>query len=570
MDTIPGVIDWPKHPYRGLDFYREADTRLFCERDKDVRECADILLGFGVKILLLQGSSGSGKSSFLRAGLVPYLKRDPRQTFFLGGKDCVIRCTSDPLPEIARSLVSSFENSGAFAAAPDRRGDGGGEALVEEIIRVDVCRSVEEALTGSREQLADAVLGAFVAVCADLPGKLILVLDQAEEVLTRSRGGRIGDEASAAFFHFLEDIYLRNVDARLVVALRTEYYGRFRDELRISDDRLSNRPRSGGVEPYLLRPLRAKNALMRVVEVPTSARTAEGIPVYDFGFQDGLIERIVDDLVQAFPHMAVTPALQLVCASLYERLTRETRTITHADYNGLGRINGIFGSYLERGISVAEPRTEAQVDQWHLLLHSLVSRQGGGTLVSLIEPADEIVREARELGLQSAIEPALVRLTHGAAPLLRGEPPDEPRNFSLKHDVLALVLARRYAEHEGALKAKKEEAVKRHWMLAIGVGAFAMLCLFFAFIVYDRGEAALAAKTKAVDLTNRYAIRAPEGNFRRSLLLALANLDAAAQPSDFYERIMGDSRPYRGSDFVLLSIAGSVDRGDENLLPFYP
>jgi hypothetical protein len=32
----------------------------------------------------------------------------------------------------------------------------------------------------------------------------------------------------------------------------------------------------------------------------------------------------------------------------------------------------------------------------------------------------------------------------------------------------------------------------------------------------------------------------------------------------------GDSRPYRGSDFVLLSIAGSVDRGDENLLPFYP
>ncbi len=32
----------------------------------------------------------------------------------------------------------------------------------------------------------------------------------------------------------------------------------------------------------------------------------------------------------------------------------------------------------------------------------------------------------------------------------------------------------------------------------------------------------------------------------------------------------GEDRPYRGSDFVLLSIAGSADRGDENLLPFYP
>jgi hypothetical protein len=32
----------------------------------------------------------------------------------------------------------------------------------------------------------------------------------------------------------------------------------------------------------------------------------------------------------------------------------------------------------------------------------------------------------------------------------------------------------------------------------------------------------------------------------------------------------GDSRPYRGSDFILLSIAGTSERGDENLLPFYP
>jgi hypothetical protein len=487
MDAVPLVVNWPKHPYRGLDFYRETDARLFRERDKDVRECADILLGFGVKILLLQGSSGSGKSSFLRAGLIPHLKQDQRRTFFLKGRDSVIRCTSDPLPKIARVLVGALENSCVFSE--DAR-EGRGDALIEDEVRLDACGSLERAFSCSREQLADAILGALVAVCADLPGKLVLVLDQAEEVLTRSRGGRAADDASVAFFRFLEDVYLRNVDARLVVALRTEYYGRFRDELRISDDRLSNRPRSGGVEPYLLRPLREKNALMRVVEAPTSACTGEGIAVYDFAFQEGLIERIVGDLLQAFPHLAVTPALQLVCASLYERLTKEDRTITHADYNRLGRINGIFGAYLERGISEAEPRTRTQVDQWHLLLHSLVSRQGGGTLVSLIEPLDELEKGARDVGLQSAIGPALVRLTHGPAPLLRGEPPDKPRNFSLKHDVLAIVLVRWFAEHEGALKAKKEEAAKRHWMLAISIGAFAMLCLFFGFIVYDRGEAA--------------------------------------------------------------------------------
>ena len=96
MDTLPIATQWPQFPYRGLDFYREADAPLFRERDKDIEECAAILLGFGVKILLLQGSSGSGKSSFLRAGLIPHLNRSERRNFFLSGRDSVIRCTRDP------------------------------------------------------------------------------------------------------------------------------------------------------------------------------------------------------------------------------------------------------------------------------------------------------------------------------------------------------------------------------------------------------------------------------------------------------------------------------------------
>ena len=61
-------------PYRGLDFFRENEAPLFVEREKEIDECAQLLTGFGIKILLLQGTSGSGKSSFLRAGLVPRLK----------------------------------------------------------------------------------------------------------------------------------------------------------------------------------------------------------------------------------------------------------------------------------------------------------------------------------------------------------------------------------------------------------------------------------------------------------------------------------------------------------------
>jgi len=288
MDTIPITAHWPKHPYRGLDFYRETDALLFREREADVQECADIILGFGVKILLLQGSSGSGKSSFLRAGLIPHLKREARRNFFLNDRDTVIRCTSDPLPEITRSLIEALENRQIFAEN-NQPAEWAGETLVEPALCREVCRDLYQAMAASRERLAEVVVDALVKICSDLPGKLVLVLDQAEEVLTRMPCESAGDEAAAAFFHFLEDVYLRNVDARLVVALRTEYYGRFRDELRISDDRLGKRPRSGGIDSYLLRPLREKSTLLRVIEAPTLAFDGTGAAVYGFAFEPGLI-----------------------------------------------------------------------------------------------------------------------------------------------------------------------------------------------------------------------------------------------------------------------------------------
>src|SRR5262245_42549777 len=90
-------------PYRGLNFYREEDAKLFHGRGNDVRDCTALLLGFGVKLLLLQGSSGSGKSSFLRAGLIPHLKSglgegdlSRHRAFFLSTNGGVIRCTADP------------------------------------------------------------------------------------------------------------------------------------------------------------------------------------------------------------------------------------------------------------------------------------------------------------------------------------------------------------------------------------------------------------------------------------------------------------------------------------------
>ena len=117
---------WPGGPYLGLVPFEERDARLFYGRDeladRLVRRLAERLDGAG--ILLVAGESGSGKSSLLRAGLLPRLaagalgpgsERWPRR---------VIRPTASPLRELAMHLA---EMAGAdpvsvyrsLAAAPD-------------------------------------------------------------------------------------------------------------------------------------------------------------------------------------------------------------------------------------------------------------------------------------------------------------------------------------------------------------------------------------------------------------------------------------------------------------------
>jgi hypothetical protein len=534
-----GWPKWPKWPYRGLDFYREADAPLFSGREEDVRSCAGLVLKFGVKVLLLQGSSGSGKSSFLRAGLIPFLKQtsstDGRnQLFFFRDEGAVIRCTADPLAEIARSIIAVLEHENPFTAPFDPS-----NPSLSEAVRSEVRQKAQQFLETSGKRDSAALVEMMTMLAGDLPGRLVIVLDQAEEVLTRSDGTSQSTAVVGGFFRFLEDIYLRNIDVRVIVSLRTEYYGRFRDELRISDDRLSSRPRHGGVEPYLLRPLRNPDGLRRIILEPTLAKQPGGKPVYDFKVQPRLADRVVEDLLQQFPHSSVTPALQVVCASLYSRLTPSKREIVKEDYTGLGGVHGIVQMYLSEGIQAVEPSSSLETENWHLLLVSLVSRQSGGTVLSLIESADELEARANSLKIPGPIKPRLMKLTAGRTPLLRGEPPVNPQYFSLKHDVLAIILSRWDDDHGGAIRARHEERARARRVVWAVVAASIVAIGGVAFVAYDRGKASFEAKRDAVVLKNSYAEHAPFGDFRQSLLVMLANLQTKSTSADrYYEKFL--------------------------------
>src|SRR5262249_43006077 len=66
----------PETPYLPLSPFGLEHRALFAGRDEDVVRFASLLGDHITRILVLHGESGVGKSSFLRAGVIPYLEGD--------------------------------------------------------------------------------------------------------------------------------------------------------------------------------------------------------------------------------------------------------------------------------------------------------------------------------------------------------------------------------------------------------------------------------------------------------------------------------------------------------------
>ena len=82
LDPSSFALEPGRRPYPGFAYLEEKDAALFFGRDAQIVRGLDKMRGLartGVeRMLVILGASGSGKSSFLRAGLWPRLKRDDR------------------------------------------------------------------------------------------------------------------------------------------------------------------------------------------------------------------------------------------------------------------------------------------------------------------------------------------------------------------------------------------------------------------------------------------------------------------------------------------------------------
>jgi Novel STAND NTPase 1 len=203
-------------PYRGLLPFDESDAEVFYGRERvatalAVKLAARVTRGGPV---VVTGASGAGKSSLLRAGLLPLLARGQQVQGSQQWPRIVMTPTKDPLTELAARLAAL--------------GGGGTIAVREGLVQhpdqghLSVWPAVL-AVTARR--------GEALPVSADKTARLVLIVDQFEQVFTLNPGPD-GEAARQAFITALCAAATNPVGpgqeppALIVIAVRGDFWDR--------------------------------------------------------------------------------------------------------------------------------------------------------------------------------------------------------------------------------------------------------------------------------------------------------------------------------------------------------
>ncbi len=353
------LFDWDgaRPPYPGLLAFQRDDAAVYFGRDAAVQSTVETLnrlrrLG-GARLLLLLGASGSGKSSLMRAGVLPRLARDRGNW-----------CPASPMRPLTRPLdalaVALAELPGAGPWKPLR------DALADDD---DAVRD-----TAWHDLVGD------VRAAAGPELSLLLVVDQFEEALgAAAAGDDAGAETHTAFLRLLRAITAAPDGPVFVVAtLRSDFLGAFQTH-----------PALQGVayEPLHL-PQIALADLAQVIEGP--ARVA-GIEL-----EAGLVQALVADTAtdDALPLLAFT------LRELYDRFgggQRQGVRLTVEQYRvQLGGLQGALARAAESLCSEAGLADSALAPLRRALL-KLVRIDGEGRFVRQPAAWQDMPAEVRPL-----------------------------------------------------------------------------------------------------------------------------------------------------------------------------
>jgi hypothetical protein len=345
----------PDQPYKGLASFTSDDAAIFAGRSEESQRLTNRILAH--RLVVVEGESGSGKSSLLHAGVGPRLARQRAMLTLVA-------------PAAQHSLVDLLQTAlqtAATEAALPLTDDG----LVVEL------RSWQQRLNGP----------------------VVLAIDQFEQFFLVYGD----DERRQAMQQLANLVADRTLNLRLVIVIRDDFFARLQE-----------------LEATIPGVLEARFHLERLGREAAMAAVVEPAALFGIRWEPALVRRLIDDLYVAASPGIAAPQLQIICAALYQATLEDSQShgqITLSRYNGLGGAAAILGNYLAATVAGFDPAQEMTI---HLLLGALVSTRGVKQRLSLAEltrtvqtPHAEVANLLDELTQRRLLQRYVAHDAHG-------------------------------------------------------------------------------------------------------------------------------------------------------------
>ena len=322
LRTSPQRFDAETEPFQGLEAFDSARAHLFFGRETEVAEVVELLRS--QHLVIVMGDSGSGKSSLVKAGVIPQFRGGA-----LADRGGVRRDETVWQVFETRPLGNPFEKlAEAIRESAQQRG-----------LEPKACSDLADLVrTGDPARVKDAV-----QMAAPSGAKVFLVVDQFEELFT------LADAASQIPFAQTIVALANEIDdrIRIVLTMRLDYYHLCSD-VPILYGRLEANDRRAR---YILRRM-SHQGLRQCVTEPLRLAS---IPAVE---RDELAKTVLRDVEERPNDLAL---LEMALSHAWARRHEHGGNLTRA-YVAIGRVDGALATAAERAYTQLSESEQALVE----------------------------------------------------------------------------------------------------------------------------------------------------------------------------------------------------------------
>jgi hypothetical protein len=345
-----------REPYPGLAVFDQVDSPVYFGREQEITDLLAILSGCRgpgrPRLVLVQGSSGTGKSSLVRAGVLPRLQRDPDRWLVVPP----FRPLREPLRELVDALTIAA--AGALPGLPSE-------------ISVPA---------GDRSAWLDwltTTVGDLRRRNGRLEATVLLTVDQLEEALGDAGGNghhlllTLRDALAGSDHRFLA-----------VATLRADFVSTLHDHPALRE------PASNGemlsVQSFQLGPM-PRMEFHRVIEGPAELAGLE--------LEPGLTSRLVDEARSD----DALPLLAFVLRELWDTYGKKNLKLSHKDYESFGGLENAVGARAEQIFAELNP-TAPEIEAFRAtLLSGMIELSSDARILRRRMPSAKVPEQASRL-----------------------------------------------------------------------------------------------------------------------------------------------------------------------------